>query len=55
MEAGTIYETDETGENAVAEKIEFLTGLTGLPPFPYVPSRVASEHGAQPTSQGTLA
>jgi hypothetical protein len=30
LAAGTIWETSETGENAVVEQIDFLTGLTGL-------------------------
>jgi hypothetical protein len=36
--AGTICETGETGENAclLLKQFEFLTGLTGLPPFPPV-------------------
>jgi hypothetical protein len=40
LAAGTIWETSETGENAVVEQIEFLTGLTGLFPLSPVPLKV---------------
>jgi hypothetical protein len=46
MAAGTVCETGKTDENAVIEQIEFLTGLTGLPPFPY-PSKSGTSKSDQ--------